>query len=632
MTNSDKNSSNPTDSGVVPNVAKNTGIKRGGRGSKGEPSEIKESITKAQEDVVRIDLTLSKLKNEKEGLLRTIADFRIKERQLVEKGLTTDVADIRKAITKAQNEVDKINGVVPESVALDDHRKIQSIVSEYYAERQKAKDAAEKIKQAEKKLEVSPSDGRAMGDAIRGETEKVEAEELLAEAERQAELILKNSMPNPVRDESVHHTNEETINERNYLNKRHAERVTLGVFDQKKESEEIQKEIAEVAVPENVEETEKVSELQATQVSNNVSVYDEAVKVIPESAPLQSAYNVAMDRLSKEAETKENIEPEKINVGNIGGAEVETEHVDDSLLPIIMEPMPLVTTVTAKEQEASKEPGTLDLTNKLQTILSAIYHFPKKISAILSGLKKKPAVEPVVDTYKPATEEILTQTESQTTEQAEEIITEGPEAIIEPGEFLEKPLFTEFESSDQQDVVVTSEQTIIPPNEPAVPEVSVAQEEEYVITASDTPATQEPLPEEQDSAVTQEYVPLMPQEIIPGSHDELSQIESQADEVLRDDIDKLFGESKFLGFKHIHGLDSINWKDPQVGFEGKTVTEILSANPTEEARTFGVENLEATNKLKSYINNVISMSEVNPSEDEKVADFIRRASIAKLSK
>lgn len=624
MTNSDKNSGNPTDSGVVPNVVKNTGTKRGGRGSKGEPSEIKDSITKAQEDVVRIDLTLSKLKNEKEGLLRTIADFRIKERQLVEKGLTTDVADIRKAITKAQNEVDKINGVVPESVALDDHRKIQSIVSEYYAERQKAKDATEKIKLAEKKLETTPDDGKTIGEAIRGETEKVEAEGLLADAERQAELILKNSMPNPVRDEGVHHTNEETINEKKYLNKRHTESVAPRDFDHKKESE--------VAVPEDVEEAAKISELQTTAVSNDANVLDEAVKIVPEIAPLQSAYNVAMDRLSKEAETKENIEPEKINVGNIGGAEVETEHVDDSLLPIIMEPMPLVTTVTAKEQEASKEPGTLDLTNKLQTILSAIYHFPKKISALLSGLKKKPAVEQVVDTYKPATEEILTQTESQTTEQAEEIITEGPEAIIEPGEFLEKPLFTEFESSAQQDVVVTSEQTIIPPSEPTTPEVSVSQEKEYAAPASYEPVVQEISPEERDNAITQESVTLMPQEITPGNNDVLLQIEAQANEVLRDDIDKLFGESKFFGFGHTSGIDSINWKDPQVGFGEKTVTEILSANPTEEAKTFGVESFEATNKMKSYINNVISMSEVNPSEDEKVADFIRRASIVKLSK
>ena len=128
----------------------------------------------------------------------------------------------------------------------------------------------------------------------------------------------------------------------------------------------------------------------------------------------------------------------------------------------------------------------------------------------------------------------------------------------------------------------------------------------------------------------------MPQEITPGSSDELSQIETQANEVLRDDIDKLFGESKFLGLRRTRGLDSANWKDDRVGFEKKTVTEVLSAEPSSATReggeTFGMENYEAINKMRSYLINVTNVSEVFPSENENVVDFIRRASIVKLSK
>ena len=101
-------------------------------------------------------------------------------------------------------------------------------------------------------------------------------------------------------------------------------------------------------------------------------------------------------------------------------------------------------------------------------------------------------------------------------------------------------------------------------------------------------------------------------------------------------MDILFGESKFLGFGHTDGINSINWKDPQVGFGGKTVVEILNANPStipsEGGRTFGIENSEATSKMKSYLLNVTSMTGVNPNSNEKVVDFIRRASVAKLSK
>lgn len=124
--------------------------------------------------------------------------------------------------------------------------------------------------------------------------------------------------------------------------------------------------------------------------------------------------------------------------------------------------------------------------------------------------------------------------------------------------------------------------------------------------------------------------------IIPGDAALLAATEARASEVLAGDMDKLFGGPKFAWFGHVNGLDSINWKDPEVGFGGKTVSEILSAKPAsipmDGGKTFGIENYEATQKMQRYITNITNISGTTPNANEKVADFIRRAALAKLSK
>lgn len=390
---------------------------RGGRRSKGEPSEIDESIKKAQEEAVVIDITLAKLKNEKEGLLRTIADFRVKERMLVESGRTDEVNAIRKAIVGAQNEVDKINGVIPESTALEDHKKIQSIVSEWYAEKENVAKATKKINDAEEILKANPSDGRVLGDAIRGEAEKAEARERLAVAEHEAELILEKQTPSPVRDGGIKHTNEEAIEERKFLNNRRSERVAPGIFGLKKENEEMQKEMNELATSASEVSTQQPSEpatinetsveeknmkqemppleftmeekpnmederfkgaqalkeemlarqteldgktdtesvAEKADIMQALSAIDKNITVMKEPKPLQSAYDVAMDRLWKENEAKRNATLGKTNEETIVSSESAPEPEDDSLLPIITESVEEVVGTPREGQEVAFE-------------------------------------------------------------------------------------------------------------------------------------------------------------------------------------------------------------------------------------------------------------------------------------
>lgn len=883
-------------------------IVRGGRGSKGESLEIKKSIDKAKEEAVHIDDTLSKLKNEKEGLLRTIADFRIKERQLVETGKKDEVNAIRKAITNAQNEIDKINGVVPESVALDDHKKIQSIVSEWYAEKQKAKEATLKIKQAEKKLEATPNDGRILGDAIRGKTEKAEAEEQLAEAEREAELILKNKTPNPVRDEGVHHTNEETIEERNFLNHRRSERVAPGIFGHKEENEDMQRKMDELATSTgetsmqqqsesatinetSVEEKnmkqempppeftlnstedvgdlarveEQIKEVSARQaelagesnepfqkseigeefeeLKKEMSSLEERQKEIEAKKPLQSAYDMAMDRIWKENEAKRNAALEKTEGSTVSSeitpepTESDIEHdieIHNAILPITIEGTEEVVGAPREGQEGAfekfegvaNEPETpkLELTPEqaelvkkfekssveqmianasilvemadaeaekkklpegtIRRVGEAWNKIPTRYKLLLTagmiasgvgsaaigattavgtiavvgaglravggaglfvaierGLKnhaekkggKRSGLDELRDTTLAAALSIIIvgvlpnmardlAVEHGFFQKISELFGFGGaqvEAPVKSGEYIQiaksgdsvwkmagsivgekfpdlspdqKTYLIDaikdriekypvsygltdankiipgqgvdfggiFEDKEFMDSALSSaknltlEQTTDIQNydtsssvETPAREVSA---EEFLnetlhttFTPEQTIPTQEAGPKD---FLMEEFTNKAPEkaslssfiqpEILPGDVAGLAQIEAGADTILHNDIDLLLGESKFLWFGHTDGVDSINWKDPQVGFSGKTVTEIMSSNPgtlpVNGGKTFGIENYEATSKMKEYLRSVASMSGLHHNSNENVVDFIHRASVAKLSK
>lgn len=120
-------------------------------------------------------------------------------------------------------------------------------------------------------------------------------------------------------------------------------------------------------------------------------------------------------------------------------------------------------------------------------------------------------------------------------------------------------------------------------------------------------------------------------EVSPYDPHTITQVEAYADNILDQDIDRLLGSKGFLGFGHTSGLDSISWKDPEVGFGGKTVSEVLNAHPSafpeDGAKHFGVEDYTATTKMQSYINNVRRVAGISPDVNEKVADFIRRAAM-----
>lgn len=215
--------------------------------------------------------------------------------------------------------------------------------------------------------------------------------------------------------------------------------------------------------------------------------------------------------------------------------------------------------------------------------------------------------------------------------------TETPAQAVSAGELFNQPLITDFAPPEQ----VSS----------AIPEEKGEIVDGLVSSPLDTPASEQVAPtpaRTMSTGETMSYFETSPhgpssqmsQKVVPSNTAELAQIEAYGDKVFLDDMDALFGIKKGpLGiFGRTSGIDSPHMKNPDSGFLGKTVNEILSAKPDTEvvggAKTFGINNAEAHTKMVNYINNVRRVSGVGLNTSEKLADFVRNAAIvnAKLPK
>ncbi len=123
----------------------------------------------------------------------------------------------------------------------------------------------------------------------------------------------------------------------------------------------------------------------------------------------------------------------------------------------------------------------------------------------------------------------------------------------------------------------------------------------------------------------------MPSEIAPMD----PAIIAASDKVVHDYVDTTFGSKGILGFGAQDGMDSIDWKDPDVGFANHPVDKVLAAHPsafpTDGARHFGVEDYSATQKMQAGLAEVQKETGVTARPAEKVADYLKRAALSALS-
>lgn len=123
----------------------------------------------------------------------------------------------------------------------------------------------------------------------------------------------------------------------------------------------------------------------------------------------------------------------------------------------------------------------------------------------------------------------------------------------------------------------------------------------------------------------------MPQEIAPTD----PAIVTYSDKLVNDYANASFGSKGFLGFGAQSGVDSIDWKDPDVGFANHPVDKVLAAHPSafpaDGTRHFGVEDYSATQRMQEGLIEAQKDTGVSVRPGEKVVDYLRRAAITAFS-
>lgn len=176
-------------------------------------------------------------------------------------------------------------------------------------------------------------------------------------------------------------------------------------------------------------------------------------------------------------------------------------------------------------------------------------------------------------------------------------VVETPARTVSPSEFAEEPFLIDFTAPEQ-----TTE-------------------------ASDLRAYTSPF-------VTEEITPAetMPAEFTPSN----PQVIEYANQQVHGHINNLFGSKGFLGIGAEDGVNSINWKDPEVGFANKTVEQVMNAKPSnfpeDGARHFGIEDYSATEKMKSYLTLAGKETGVMPHRGENVQTYINRAAAVNIDR
>lgn len=197
---------------------------------------------------------------------------------------------------------------------------------------------------------------------------------------------------------------------------------------------------------------------------------------------------------------------------------------------------------------------------------------------------------------------------------------------------------------DESGTVDLSEAPIAPPTAKKEP-ISIEQSEPIEKETVEEPITEEAMVAEKQEAVekeqplpeisaggTRRYSPTMPQEITPTD----PQVLVYADKQVHEHLNNLFGEKGRFGFGEVDGVDSHDWKDPQVGFANKTVAEImdtkLEVSPGDGKKHFGIEDYAATSKMQEYLELALKETGVHPLSEEKTIDYLKRASAVTIDK
>ncbi|OIO30911.1 hypothetical protein AUJ77_01035 [Candidatus Nomurabacteria bacterium CG1_02_43_90] len=364
---------------VVAQTIKNIdGIRKG---TPGNPTAINEAVKRARESVSPAKQNLDAIKNKKGELLLLLADLRAQQRQ-VEQGDFSETTreHIRGSIVDAQRKLGEINSAIPNTDPLEDNRHIQRILDEW-----------EKKKQEETLLEeperVSPG---IFGHTKENEEMQKEMDTLNEQPNSKAQNNMNIEQPLPEeKDHKVevgHLISGEELGEA--IQARILELEGKADEDSVREKERLEKELAElhknisegaekikVEQPNRVEERaqEVVARQAELEGKDDTASKEERAELEKEYAsiqkrrqeikkvnPLQSPYDIAMERLNKENDVQRNKDWKLKEINNT--EELPRKEGDDELKDILITQEN--TTTVLEENISLKEEAVLGLSER----------------------------------------------------------------------------------------------------------------------------------------------------------------------------------------------------------------------------------------------------------------------------
>lgn len=606
MTSSSQNSVRDHENLVFENTGMSNNVSIGKKNT-GSSIEIQKAIDEARKEEVRIDSNFIDLKNGKEVLLFQIANFRVREKQAVKDGLKEETRVIRNEILRAQETIDKINGILKTDTAEEDHKRIQSIIHEWYGEKRELGKERAKLETAENSLKSAPWDRHLQGESNRARAEITETKKRLEEIAREAKLTEEKLVVSPVRDESIaSYTHEQAVADRKTWEDHH-----------KKLKEQI-----------GIDILQKEREPQTQQETHLAIVHNE----LP---ALHTPYYKAVERIKKEKGSKNSnnkmIEREKSSHPTIAPPTIEVEktssparHIETSI-PLLA-PDELIERV--KKNRSTKEHSL----RKLAEIDDEITTRGKKNddisvekqSYLLNAVRDGFASIPDVEISKPSQKlnfsrifndfEFMSRLFSKT---EKSLIMQPPanntftlkSANLSSNKsatsgLFSQPLLTEFTASEQSEKWNVDETSPIVDksgsmNAPKIEAPALAETIPQEILPKTEPANQE--------------VPLKstPQEIIAKPN-----VLIQAEEQVREVIRQMWGKSGVFGIGSSDGMDTFE------SFSNKTVEEVLKMSP----------NLWINKDAQYLIDEAHKQTNVAWTPNESFAEYLKRATATAIDR
>lgn len=114
-------------------------------------------------------------------------------------------------------------------------------------------------------------------------------------------------------------------------------------------------------------------------------------------------------------------------------------------------------------------------------------------------------------------------------------------------------------------------------------------------------------------------------EYVPGD----PKILEHANQIIDHNMNQLFGTKGIFGLGAKNWLETLNMKDPEVGFANKSVNEIMDVKlglvSDESVAQYGIRNDIETEKMQNVLKKAIADTGVSPMPNENSIDFLRRA-------